>query len=140
MLDSILHKPGKLTTLEYVKVKEHPVAGVEILQNIDFLRVTLDIIKHHHERFAGGGYPDGLQGEDIPLGSRIIAVADTYDAITSDRPYRKGLSHHEAIEELVKSVDQQLDPDIVKTFLEIKRTDYETTQKLQEAVSKFSVS
>ncbi len=129
--DSVLNKPGKLTASEFAKIKEHPMAGVEILKNIDFLRDTLVIIKHHHERFSGGGYPDGIQGEHIPLESRIIAVADTYDAITSDRPYRQGSSHKEAIEELMRSVHQQFDPNIVEFFLEIRPINY--------AISKFEM-
>ena len=132
--DSILNKPGKLSSLEYAKVKEHPVAGVEILKNIDFLGTTLNIIKHHHERFSGGGYPDGIRGEAIPLGSRIIAVADTYDAITSDRPYRKGLSHQEAIEELIRSVHQQFDPNIVGVFLEVRLTNCPTNNVELKAI------
>lgn len=117
--DNILNKPGKLTEAEYSKIKEHPVIGVNILRNIDFLQPALDIIQHHHERFSGHGYPDGIQGMDIPLGARIIAVADTYDAITSDRPYRKGLSHLEAVEELQKFKGKQFDPVIVEAFLQI---------------------
>ena len=118
--DNILKKPRKLTELEFNKVKEHPVAGVQILQDIGFLEATLSTIKHHHEHFSGGGYPDGIMGEDIPYGSRIIAVADTYDAMTSDRPYRTGLSHQEAVEELVKFKAKQFDPVVVEAFLKIE--------------------
>lgn len=91
-------------------------------------------MKHHHERFAGGGYPDGIRDKEIPLGSRIIAVADTYDAITSDRPYRKGSSHRKAIEELVKSADQQFDPEIVCTFLQIEQVDYGISESERKVI------
>jgi HD-GYP domain-containing protein (c-di-GMP phosphodiesterase class II) len=115
--DNILLKPGKLDELEFQKIKEHPFIGVGILKNIDFLKDSLPIILHHHERYSGGGYPDGISKGDIPLEARIICVADTYDAMTSDRPYRKGLSHEEAIVEIVKFKGIQFDPEIVDSFL-----------------------
>lgn len=117
--DNILLKPGKLDELEFQKIKEHPSIGVSILKNIDFLKNSLPIILHHHERYSGGGYPDGISKGDIPLEARIICVADTYDAMTSDRPYRKGLSHEEAIVEIVKFKGIQFDPEIVDSFLTI---------------------
>lgn len=120
--DNILLKPGKLDELEFQKIKEHPSIGVNILKNVDFLKDVLPIILHHHERYSGGGYPDGISGSDIPLGARIICVADTYDAITSDRPYRKGLSHEEAISEIVRFKGIQFDPDIVDSFLSLNHT------------------
>ena len=118
--DNILLKPGKLTELEFEKVKEHPSVGVNILRNIDFLTDALPIILHHHEKFSGGGYPDGLSHNDIPLESRIIAVADTYDAMTSDRPYRKGLTHNEAVAEIIKFKGIQFDEYVVEAFLKIE--------------------
>lgn len=117
--DNVLLKPGKLTDSEFEKIKEHPTIGVNILKNIDFLSATLQVILHHHEKFAGGGYPKGIKGSDIPLESRIIAVADTYDAMTSDRPYRKGLSHNESIAEIQKYKGLQFDADVVDAFLKI---------------------
>lgn len=119
--DNILLKPGKLDELEFQKIKEHPSIGVNILKNIDFLKDALPTILHHHERYSGNGYPDGISGKDIPLEARIICIADTFDAMTSDRPYRKGLSHEEAIAEIVRFKGIQFDPDIVDNFLSINR-------------------
>lgn len=120
--DEILLKPGKLNDVEFKKIKEHPTIGFSILKNVDFLGSALTAILHHHERFSGGGYPDGIANKEIPLEARIIAVADTYDAITSDRPYRKGLSHEEAVSEIIKSSNTQLDPDVVEAFLGIEKS------------------
>ncbi len=89
--DAILRKPGKLTTDEWVIMKQHPKIGYEILNRIEFLEEASIMVLHHHENFNGNGYPSGLKEEEIPIGSRIFAVADTMDAMTSDRPYRKAL-------------------------------------------------
>ncbi|WP_207726906.1 HD-GYP domain-containing protein [Anaerosolibacter carboniphilus] len=115
--DLILHKPEKLTEEEFKVIKNHPIIGVNILGNIDFLKNILPIILHHHEKFDGSGYPLGIRGESIPLKSRIIAVADTYDAMTSNRPYRKGLPHEQAVEELIRLADIQFDRQVVDAFL-----------------------
>ncbi len=117
--DEILNKPGKLSELEIKKIKQHPVTGVNILKNIEFLVPTLPIILHHHERYSGGGYPDSLLGNSIPLGARILAVADTYDAITSDRSYRKGLTHEEAVKEILRNAGTQFDNEIVQEFIKV---------------------
>lgn len=117
--DKILFKPGKLTDDEYDQIKAHPRIGVNILKDIDFLRKVLPIILHHHEKFSGGGYPSDIKGDDIPVESRIIAVADTYDAMTSDRPYRKGLPHDNAIHEIIKLKGTQFDANIVDAFLKV---------------------
>lgn len=117
--DNILLKPGKLDEIEFGKIKEHPSIGVNILKNIDFLKDAIPIILHHHEKYSGNGYPDGIIGNDIPLEARIICVADTYDAITSDRPYRKGMSHEDAIVEITKFKGIQFDPEIVDSLLSI---------------------
>ncbi|WP_161496713.1 HD-GYP domain-containing protein [Clostridium thermosuccinogenes] len=117
--DEILKKPGKLTDYEFEIIKAHPQTGVNILENIDFLKQTLPIILHHHEKFSGGGYPSGIKGDEIPIESRIIAVADTYDAMTSDRPYRKGLPHDDAIYEIVRMKGTQFDSKIVDAFLKV---------------------
>jgi putative nucleotidyltransferase with HDIG domain len=114
---SILNKPGRLTPDEYQIIKSHPSTGRRILENISFLREVVPIVYHHHERFDGNGYPDGLAGQEIPLGSRVMLVADTYDAMTSDRPYRKGLSHLEAVDELQRCAGTQFDPDCVNAFI-----------------------
>ena len=124
--DYILNKPGRLTDEEFDKIKEHPSIGVDILKAINFLSQTLPIILHHHEKFGGGGYPYGIKGNDIPFESRIICVADSYDAMTSNRPYRKGLSHEVAVDELLKYKDIQFDSKIVDAFLKI---DIETLLK-----------
>jgi len=114
-----LNKPEKLTPKEYEMFKLHPVIGKKILQPITFLQDILPLIYHHHEQYDGSGYPDGLRGEEIPLGARILAVADTYDAMTSDRPYRPALSHEVAIEELKRCSGTQFDPKIVNAFIKM---------------------
>jgi len=117
--DSILLKPGKLTDIEFNAIKDHPVIGTNILNNIEFLNESLPIILHHHETYDGRGYPNGISGAEIPLGSRIISIADTYDAMTSDRPYRKALSHEEAIREILKCRGTQFDSEIVDAALDV---------------------
>ncbi|MCX7944083.1 MAG: response regulator [Deltaproteobacteria bacterium] len=114
-----LNKPEKLTPKEYEMFKLHPVIGKKILQPITFLQNILPDIYHHHEQYDGSGYPDGLRGEEIPLGARILAIADTYDAMTSDRPYRPALSHDVAIEELKRCSGTQFDPKLVEVFIKI---------------------
>ena len=120
--DYILLKNSKLTDEEFEIIKKHPEMGVRILKSIDFLTEGLPIIKHHHEKFMGKGYPDDINGEDIPLGARIIAIADTYDAITSDRPYRKGLSHETAVEEILRNKGLQFDDKMVDAFMQIEQS------------------
>jgi putative nucleotidyltransferase with HDIG domain len=117
--DDILLKPAALTREEYETIKEHPVIGDEILSHIPLLDDERKIVRHHHERWDGKGYPDGLLGNEIPFLARITAVADSYDAMTSDRPYRKGLSLDNTIRELEKNRNTQFDPDVVDAFLEI---------------------
>lgn len=117
--DSILLKTDKLTDEEFNIIKQHPVLGVKIISNIDFLRKTQNIILHHHEKFGGGGYPQGISGKDIPLEARIITVADSYDAMTSDRPYKKALSHAAAVKELIRKQNIQFDKNIVEAFLRV---------------------
>ncbi|NOY45822.1 MAG: HD-GYP domain-containing protein [Deltaproteobacteria bacterium] len=114
---SILNKPGRLTPEEYEIIKSHPAMGRRILEPISFLREVVPIVYHHHERFDGEGYPEGLTGEEIPLASRVMAVADTYDAMTSDRAYRRGLSHDVAVAELDRCAGTQFDPECVRAFL-----------------------
>lgn len=120
--DSILMKPAKLTDAEYEVMKSHPVLSVEILKpisHIDFFARTVPGVRHHHERFDGRGYPDGLMGEKIPLASRIILVVDTFDAMTWSRPYRKGLPWEVAYKELVEFSGRQFDPKLVEIFLKV---------------------
>lgn len=117
--DSLLNKPSKLNEEEYRIIKEHPVLGEQIVKQIKFLRSGLSLIRHHHERYNGRGYPDGLKGEKIPLLARILSVADAFDAMTSHRPYRKALSIQEAMEELKRKAGTQFDPKIVEIFCNI---------------------
>ncbi|HSA23620.1 MAG TPA: HD domain-containing phosphohydrolase, partial [Myxococcota bacterium] len=102
---------------EYELFKEHPDKGRRILEPLEFLRDIVPAIYHHHEQFDGTGYPLGLRGEEIPLDARILAVADTYDAMTSDRAYRKALSHEIAVAELRRCAGTQFDPRIVAVFI-----------------------
>ena len=97
----------------------HPAYGARILAGIPYLSGPAEIVRHHHERFDGSGYPDGLAGEDIPLGARIFALADALDAMTSDRPYRKAMSLEDAITEIERCSGKQFDPVIVSAFLRI---------------------
>ncbi|MDD2866677.1 MAG: diguanylate cyclase [Candidatus Omnitrophota bacterium] len=117
--DAILLKPGKLTPEEYEIVKKHPVIGADIISVAGFLKDIVPYILCHHEHFDGRGYPRGLKGEEIPLGARIIAVVDVYEALTSDRPYHKAISKDEAIKILKEGMDTQFDARVVKVFLEI---------------------
>jgi diguanylate cyclase (GGDEF)-like protein/putative nucleotidyltransferase with HDIG domain len=115
--DEILHKPGPLTDDEWKLMKEHPVIGERILRVLPGLGNVARIVRHEHERWDGDGYPDGLSGDEIPLGSRIIIAADTYHAITSDRPYRAARSHSEAIEELTRCAGTQFDPNVTQALI-----------------------
>jgi len=114
-----LNKQTKLSYEEYEVVKEHPVKSAEILTEILCPEEIIEIVKYHHERWDGRGYPEGLRNFDIPLGSRIVAVADAYDAMISPRSYRKPLSVEKAIEELKSNSNSQFDPNVVEIFLRI---------------------
>jgi putative nucleotidyltransferase with HDIG domain len=118
--EEILDKPGKLTNEEYSIVKTHPDVGANIVEEIPaYHRVILPGILHHHERWDGMGYPQGLKGEDIPLFARIIAVADVFDAITADRPYRKAMSEDEVRTFVRENIGKMFDPEITELFVSI---------------------
>jgi len=112
-----LNKGGRLTPLEYHQVKVHPVVGANLLSPIEGFKYFIPFIKHHHEWFNGTGYPSCLSGEDIPLGARILAVADGFDAMTSNRPYRRAMAASRAVEELIREKGRQYDPEVVNAFL-----------------------
>ncbi|HZA92396.1 MAG TPA: HD domain-containing phosphohydrolase [Gemmatimonadales bacterium] len=114
--DGSLKKPGELSTAERQEIEQHPAIGAEIVSRLEAYRQSVDTIRHHHERWDGSGYPDGLEGERIPLGARIIAVADAFDAMTSDRVYRAALPVDVAFAELAKGRGTQFDPQIVDVF------------------------
>jgi putative nucleotidyltransferase with HDIG domain len=117
--DHVLLKPGPLTEEEWAVTKKHPVYAYEWLSGIPFLRKALDIPYAHHERWDGSGYPRGLKGEAIPLSARIFAVVDVYDALTSDRPYRKAWPKEKALAYLREQAGRQFDPQVVATFLRL---------------------
>ncbi|MDQ7821530.1 MAG: GAF domain-containing protein [Candidatus Eremiobacteraeota bacterium] len=117
--DNILLKEGKLTPPEWAKMKQHPVIATRIIDPVKSFRIAMPIIEHHHERYEGTGYPEKLIGEDIPLASRIIAVADSFDAMTSTRPYRRSMSREAAVQEIITNSGSQFDPKVVEAFLEL---------------------
>ncbi len=116
----VLHKPGPLNTREYEHVKKHPVVGEKICEPLNFAKAFLPIIRSHHEKFNGTGYPDGLSGSEIPLGGRIIGVVDVFDALTSARPYRRGMPRKLALELMKTEAENGYwDPEIVRAFAEM---------------------
>ena len=119
--DAILRKDGPLTPEELLEMQQHPVIGYEIIKGVMHLTSCLDGILYHHERIDGKGYPKGLKGQNIPLDARIIAVADTFDAMTSDRPYRKGMLREKALAIMGEIAGTQLDQSLVSVFLDIAR-------------------
>lgn len=118
---AILSKPGKLSQEEYDEIKKHPAIGYQILSPIHFLGPVSQMVLYHQEWFNGMGYPEGLKGEEIPLGARIVATIDAWDAMRSDRPYRKALGVDIAEDQLVKGSGKQFDPDVVKAFLKLEK-------------------
>ena len=117
--EEILDKPAPLTSAEWRTVVQHPRIGQVILEHAAALKDAVPIILHHHERFAGHGYPYGLRANEIPLGARIVAIADAYDAMTHDRPYKRAMSHDAAIVELKQHAGTQFDPELVTLFCDL---------------------
>ena len=115
--DDVLHKGGDLTEPEWRTMREHPVIGERIVRTIPGLGPVARIIRHEHERWDGTGYPDGLSGDEIPIGARIVLACDAYNAMTSDRPYRQALPHQEAMHELSEGAGTQFDPEVTEILI-----------------------
>ena len=122
--EAILRKPGPLSPDEWAQMRGHPVIGAQIVAPFEFFTVGATMIRHHHERMDGSGYPDGLRAQAIPLGARIVAVADVYDALTSDRPYRPAMSPREACINLEAEAGASLDEEVVMVFLGLAPLDH----------------
>jgi HD-GYP domain-containing protein (c-di-GMP phosphodiesterase class II) len=129
--DSVLHKTRDLTEAEQQLMRQHPVIGHEILAGIGFLEEAAKTVRHHHERYDGGGYPDGLAGEEIPLAARIFSVVDALDAMTTDRPYRPGMTLAQAREEIQAGAGTQFDPAVVFHLGEVPD---ETLERLRSEI------
>ena len=122
MPDSVLKKPGRLTDEEFGLMKQHTVVGSEIIKDINSIPGVVIGARYHHERYDGRGYPDGLKGEEIPFIARIIAVADAFDAMTSNRIYRKHLSTEQVMSELEKGAGSQFDPAIARLLVDMLKS------------------
>ena len=138
--DAVLLKPGPLDDQEWIHMRQHPLKGYEIAAQIDMLRPTIGAIRNHHERWDGSGYPDNLKDENIPLSARIVAIADAYDAMATDRPYKKALPLEECEKLLRKNAATMFDPTLVEIFITrhvgaLYREDYEVTEDEIEAPS-----
>jgi len=120
--ESVLNKPGKLTHKESQHMRSHPEIGEHILKPVVEDEEILKMVRHHHEHYDGGGYPDGTRGEQISLGARIVAVADAYDAMTSERPYRKAMGSEKACAEIKRCIGSQFDPEVVRALLKIRNS------------------
>jgi len=134
--DAVLLKPGPLDEKEWEHMRTHPLKGYEIASKIEMLRPTMPCIRNHHERWDGNGYPDGLKGEEIPLSARIVAIADAYDAMATDRPYKKGLPLAKCEELLRKHAGTMYDPNLVEIFVRreigaLYREDYQHQQDFE---------
>jgi ribonuclease P protein subunit RPR2 len=114
--DAILLKPGSLDPDEVRVMRKHPIIGAALIQNLPFLRGSVALVRHHHERWDGAGYPDGLRGENIPISARVFAVADSFDAATTDRPYRPARSPREAIKDIIGGAGSAYDPAVIQAF------------------------
>jgi ribonuclease P protein subunit RPR2 len=134
--EHVLCKPGPLSPEEWTIMKTHPVVGAQIVEPITFLGEAVDLVRHHHERFDGSGYPDGLRGEGIPLPARVFAVADSFDAMTSDRPYRRAMSVERALDELVEGAGTQFDPAVVREFIDLLGEQPAEEEEFAQAVAR----
>jgi response regulator RpfG family c-di-GMP phosphodiesterase len=123
--DAILFKPGRLTNAERLIIEQHPVTGSEIVRDIAFLGAARDVIRHHHERWDGTGYPDKLAGEAIPISARIFAVADTLDALTTNRPYRRASTIAQARVIILQAIGTHFDPSVIEAFKRFSDEDIE---------------
>ena len=133
--DAVLLKPGPLDQEEWVEMREHPRLGWALLQRIEFLREASEIVLQHQERYDGSGYPAGLKEDSIVLGARLFAVADTYDAITSDRPYRRAQPHAAAVAEIQRVSNTQLDPRVVAAFCAVAESEWMRIRREVEQIS-----
>jgi HD-GYP domain-containing protein (c-di-GMP phosphodiesterase class II) len=138
--DTVLRKPGKLTHEEYEHIKKHPELGYNILKDIRQIKDALPAVLYHHEAWDGGGYPDGLAGEDIPFLARILAVADAFDAMGSDRSYRKGMSDDRVDQILREGAGQQWDTRVVEAFFAIRDEMREIVNRQREQIRLDSLS
>ena len=130
--DSILLKPGKLTDDEYSEIKNHPSIGAHILGSAKIFQDIIPIVKHHHEKYDGNGYPSRLKGDEIPYLARIAAVADTFDAMTSRRSYRGPIDVEQVKEEIKRCEGTQFDPQIAEVFLDILNNEFDKIKEIQE--------
>jgi putative nucleotidyltransferase with HDIG domain len=117
--DEVLCKEGRLDDAELAQIREHPKIGAKLLLRVSALREAIPYVLYHHERWDGTGYPSGKAGEEIPVEARVLAIADAFDAMTSDRPYRRALTHDEALAEVERCAGTQFDPRIAQVFLEL---------------------
>ncbi len=132
--DNILQKPGKLSDDEYSEIKNHPLIGTQIINAASIFQDIIPIVKHHHERYDGRGYPSKLTGKDIPLYARITAIADSFDAMTSDRQYRPRMNLQEALDDILKNCDIQFDGELAKLFVTLINRDKDIIQKEMDHV------
>ncbi len=137
--DAVLWKAGPLTEEEWHIMRQHPAWGAEILAHVEFLKPALEIVANHQERWDGRGYPAGLAANAVPLAARIFAVVDTYDSLTSDRPYRRACTHRTAVSELSRVAGTQLDPDVVDAFLTIPES-HLARLKAEASVPRFELA
>jgi putative nucleotidyltransferase with HDIG domain len=133
--DEVLQKPGALTEEEWRMVKAHPARGAEMIRGVKFLERVVDMVRHHHERVDGRGYPDGLKGDEISTAAKIVNVADAFDAMTTDRPYRAGMTVEQAIAQMQEKAGTQFAAEIVEVLVKAVRSGRFETGKSGAAVA-----